>query len=329
MNAEKDVRVGLQRQRAVASPAWFRLAVSVVVGAFFTLLLARQSLPRGYEAADLTGVLIGAREVLAGRSPFLSSVASDGTGPRMLSPMPAYLIGTPFTLMTDAIARAIWSGLAAAILTWYAISRHGLHGLAILVSRCTERALGLAQWSPFFFAGALAPGWQVILAAKPTIGLVVWCYRPSRWAFIGGAVLCGASFLLLPAWPQQWLSQMHGVNWYVPAAVVWRGGGPLLLLAALRWRRPEARLLLALACVPHNMIWYEQLLLFLVPATAVELWSLSLLSWVSTAVANTAFAQSGLPQSAEVVAFRAPIVALLYLPALAMVLRRPNVAPDA
>jgi len=137
-------------------------------------------------------------------------------------------------------------------------------------------------------------------------------------------VLCGVSFLLLPTWVQQWLSQTRGVTFYMPAALVWQGGGPLLLLAGLRWRRPEARLLLALACIPHNMIWYDQLLLFLIPASSIELWLLSALSWVSVLVANALMVRWGLPRSAELEALRAPIVALLYLPSLVMVLRRPN-----
>jgi hypothetical protein len=121
-----------------------------------------------------------------------------------------------------------------------------------------------------------------------------------------------------------WLALANGAGFYTPAAAVLTGGGPLLVLAALRWRRPEGRLLLAMAVIPHNYVWYEQLLLFLVPATAGELWTLSILSWVSMWVARYNFHRLGIPEPAGQVAFRAPVVALLYLPALAMVLRRPN-----
>src|SRR4051794_21835650 len=77
VKVERAGQVGLMGQPAVTSPVWFRLGLSVVVGAFFAVLLVRQSLPRGYEAADLTAVLNGARDLLAGRSPFLPHVASD------------------------------------------------------------------------------------------------------------------------------------------------------------------------------------------------------------------------------------------------------------
>ena len=47
-------------------------------------------------------------------------------------------------------------------------------------------------------------------------------------------------------------------------------GGALVLLALLKWRRPEARLLAATACVPHTLLPDETLPLFLVPQTWLE-----------------------------------------------------------
>ena len=44
-------------------------------------------------------------------------------------------------------------------------------------------------------------------------------------------------------------------------------GGPLLLLSVMRWRRPEGRLLLAMSLLPQNMLFYDQLLLWLIPKT--------------------------------------------------------------
>jgi hypothetical protein len=196
--------------------------------------------------------------------------------------------------------------------------------MAVVLSRCANRAIILAQWTPWQYLGGLYPGWQVLAAAKPTIGLIVWLYRPTRWAFIGGIVLVAISFVVLPTWLTEWLGHTGTANWYVPALLVWQGGGPLLVLAVLRWRRPEARLLLGLALIPHNFIWYDQLLLFLVPEKPRELWTLCVLSWISTVVADYFFRRAGIPEPAGQVAFRAPIVALLYIPALLMTLRRAN-----
>jgi hypothetical protein len=277
------------------------------------------------QAADLTPLLRGTRMILEGQSPYVREVAADGSGPRMLYPMPTYVVLSPLAWLPDHLVRAIWSGFAAGMLTFLAVGRWGIHGMAMVFARGSALAISIAQFSPYYFAGALVPGWQVLAAAKPTLGLIVWCYRPTWWAFIGAAILGTISFLILPTWVQEWQSQLTGVGWYLPAAAIWRGGGPLLLLAALRWRRPEARLLLALAFVPHNFAWYDQLLVFLVAERPKDLWSLFALSWVAAFGSAYALFDLGYINRPDPFSiFRIPTVLLLYLPALWMVLRRPN-----
>jgi hypothetical protein len=310
--------------RSAPSPWWFRSALALVIGTFVTAFLAGQPMSANYRAADLTILLRRVHTVMAGEPPYRTSMADPDFDDRLLYPLPAVLVMTPVAHVRPELVRAMWSGLAAVVITFIALSKFGLHGFAIVVSRCAERAFVLAQWSPWFFAGALVPPFQLLAAAKPTIAFLVWVYRPTWWPFIGAAVLVPLAFLVWPSWLGEWLATTKGVGFYAAAATVWQGGGPLLLLAALRWRRAEARLLLAMSCVPHNFVWYDQLLLFLVPATAFELWSLSALSWLSMFVAHYYFVRLGIPEPGGQVAFRAPIVALLYLPALAMVLRRPN-----
>lgn len=51
----------------------------------------------------------------------------------------------------------------------------------------------------------------------------------------------GGPPLLLPHWPVDWLDALRGAPHYAPP--VQRPGGFLLLLAFLRWRQPEARML--------------------------------------------------------------------------------------
>jgi hypothetical protein len=95
----------------------------------------------------------------------------------------------------------------------------------------------------------------------------------------------------------------------------------LLLIA--RWRRPEARLVLALACVPQTPLLYETVPLFLVPQTLVEGGALWLGSWLVALWLSV----SG-PYASDVTRFAASNTAigwLLYLPCTVMILRRPNV----
>ena len=98
--------------------------------------------------------------------------------------------------------------------------------------------------------------------------------------------------------------------------------GPLLLLALLRWRRPEARLLVALACVPQTLILYMTVPLFLIPGTLGESALLAALSWVAQATTFTMPHQPPHPSFYTDSAW--VIVMFLYVPCLIMVLRRRN-----
>jgi hypothetical protein len=108
------------------------------------------------------------------------------------------------------------------------------------------------------------------------------------------------------------------------SAPVMRPGGLLLLLAALRWRRPDARLLLGLSLIPQTPVAYEVLPLFLLVSTIAEgvvLWGATLLL---IPVVNSL---SGKPYDEWMALSGQWMVWLVYLPALVLVLRRPNVAP--
>jgi hypothetical protein len=102
-------------------------------------------------------------------------------------------------------------------------------------------------------------------------------------------------------------------------------GGPLLLLALLRWRRPEARFLATLACVPQTFSSYDSLLLFLIPKTRRE--ALVLVAATTVATAIVGFVGPAATYAATVHKFAPMRIVVVYLPALAIVLRRPNQPP--
>jgi hypothetical protein len=100
--------------------------------------------------------------------------------------------------------------------------------------------------------------------------------------------------------------------------------GWLLLGALARWRRPEARLLVALGCVPVNPAGYELVpLLFVVPAAAWEAGALAVASW---AVEWTAAPGEPYATWSQRNAVMGPAtVWAVFVPALLLILRRPNV----
>ena len=111
----------------------------------------------------------------------------------------------------------------------------------------------------------------------------------------------------------------------VHAPPLLRPGGFLLLAALLRWRRPEARLLAALCCLPHVTTLYETVPLFLVTSNRHQAYLLLVLSYVAAVVQAWLVPTGSLLE--QVVGRWPVLLLLLYLPALVMVMLRPNEAP--
>jgi hypothetical protein len=175
------------------------------------------------------------------------------------------------------------------------------------------------QWSPLLTAGAALPWLSALWITKPSIGLALMIGYPTRECIYGGVVLLALSFLFLPTWVGDWMASL-GQPQYVPPLL--RPGGFLLLLALLRWRRPEGRLLAALTVIPHVTTLYETVPLFLIPATRLQGYILLALTFVAAAVEAWVVPTGTLVQQ---VTGRWPVLlVLVYLPALVMLLRLPN-----
>jgi hypothetical protein len=167
----------------------------------------------------------------------------------------------------------------------------------------------------------VVPSAGFLLACKPTLGVACFSYRPTWRAVISGTAILVLSLAIMPDWPLKWLDNLSEVRAH-PAPIV-TAMGPLIALATLRWRQREARLLLAMACVPQLLMFADQLPLFLVARNRREAWLYTL--------AGLVVALIWIPRHylrAGIVALTAPYVLVgCYLPALYIVLRRPNVGP--
>src|SRR5262249_28654595 len=170
---------------------------------------------------------------------------------------------------TDMIFDAIGFGLFAWVMTR---QERVSPPLVALVSLPALMALQTVQWSPLLCAAALTPAIGFLLVAKPTIGLALFVAFPRWRTAVGCALLLGASFLVSPGWIAEWRAGFFTVPHIV--APITRWGGPLLLLALTKWKRADARLLLALACVPHTTALYETIPLFLIAETWLQAWAL-------------------------------------------------------
>jgi hypothetical protein len=295
-------------------PSRPRLLLSVLMGLAvgwkaYTIAI-RQPAP-----SDFTQVWYAARALLAGRNPYYV------IGPGLeypfhfpfFYPLSAAVAVVPLAPFSDAVARAVFMAISGTCFSW-ALMAHGYAPLIGMLSAATIVAVELVQWSPIMAAGVVLAPLGVLIAAKPTIGAAVFFARPSWWAVGGAVVLSAIAFLIQPGWPNDWFVNVaHAKHFSAPLL---SPGGVLALLALLRWRRPEARLLVAMVCVPQSMILYEAVPLCLVPRGVRE--SVAFL-------ALTYAAQIALVLSRDdLIAGGRWLVWLLYLPATIMVLRRPN-----
>lgn len=296
-----------------------RLALAVAIGMYGAFL----AWPRVgiVGLSDFNQLWYAAHALLTGVGPYAAvgpGRALDIAYP-LFYPLPAVLVALPLASLRAAVASMVFSGVSAALLT-FALTRVASHRVVAVLSFSFFYAAAISQWSPILIASAVLPGLGFLLVAKPTIGFALWLYRPRWQAAALGTLLLLISVVVRPAWPLEWI-QTFGAARHIRAPIA-SPGGPLILLALLRWRRPEARLLAALACVPQTTLLYEVLPLFLVPASWAQSLVLVISTWVAKIVEITLQPYPTLVDRTRVSATIS--VALCYLPCLIMVLRRPN-----
>jgi hypothetical protein len=212
----------------------------------------------------------------------------------------------------------------------------GLAGLALGVAASRRPALAPAllsagffacmangQWPVLLLAGVAVPGLAVLWSCKPSLGLALWAGWPIRSGFANMCVvlLFAISLLILPTWPRDWLTNLTHAPHVNP---VNRPFGWLLLLAFLRWRAPEARLVGLLALIPHTVSVGDAILLFAVCRTRWDAYGLAVLSYAAAFWAGAVIDPSMSLVEAQARQW-VPILVGCYLPALALVLRPTSV----
>jgi hypothetical protein len=285
------------------------LACGLAAGALSEAHAALRS-PGISDFADLWHGLVAWR---AGANPYLAvNALHPDVG--LLYPLPALILLWPLGYLPLHHAEAVFVGIGAAALVAAGWGRP----LAVaLVSASAFNTIVQGQWSLLLTASALVPALGVAWAAKPSIGLALALAYPRRRAFVGAGLLGLLSFAIWPGWVPAWLA---GLGRTVHISPMLRPGGAVLLLALLRWRRPEGRLLAALALIPQTGWLYDTVPLFLIPRTRYAAYGLAALTQLAAVIAATRITPGmDLVTSLE---RRWPVVLLLvYLPALILVLR--------
>lgn len=266
-----------------------RLILSIGIGLLCLLLTYAHTTTLGIAGADFTFSWRAARAVWAAQDPY-EAIRPAGVYPYQTwfyYPLTAALAALPFAPLPSNQAAAAFFGLGAGLLA-YALTRDGWQRLPVFLGAPFGVALATAQWSPLVIAAALLPGLEWLLACKPNLGVGLLAYRPSWRAIAGGLGFGLLSLLIQPGWPLDWLRVTHSLEGHPPPLLT-LPVGPLLLLSALRGRTPVGRLLLASACMPQLLFFYDQLALGLIPRT----WKTSLIYSGLTWLAYLAWRLSG------------------------------------
>lgn len=301
------------------------MAVAFIIASVSAALHFFRAIENGGRS-DFAPIWHAARLMLAGENPY----ALIGPGNAVESAWPIFYPATtfvaavPFTIIPSFHwASTTFVFVSAALLAWGA-THDGWHRLPIFPSIAFLTSATLAQWSVIMTAAVFIPALGLIAAAKPQSAMPVigstTSARMYAFAVAGAVVLVAASMLLLPTWPADWWRLLRTTENFVPPLVRW--GGPLILVGLLRWRRPEAWLILIAACMPQTWPPYNGLMLMAVARTYREAAFLSLFSSVGWIV--FAWFAEGLTLEEERVIMSAVLNFVSYLPAVAVVLARPN-----
>ncbi|HZJ01166.1 MAG TPA: hypothetical protein VFD22_10940 [Gemmatimonadaceae bacterium] len=302
-----------------------RLLVSIGIGAAGALVhyLKIKAVPD--HPGDFGLAWFGARAMLHGGNPYEligPGMVYDWPWP-LIYPLTAMAAALPFALFPQIPATLSFVFLSCALLA-YSVTRKAWHPLIMFLSAAFFIAAGAAQWSPLLTAAIGIPPLAIFFGAKPTVGFALAVGAAQRvrvFAIAGLVVLVAVSIAMFPGWPLAWLHSLKTATQVAPPLL--RFGGSVVLVALLRWRRAEARLIVALACVPQTGSWYEILPLFLVASNAQEMMILCMTSSAGYLLQDVVMtARNETEFNAQVGAL---MVALAYLPATIMVLRRPNV----
>ncbi len=243
-----------------AAPRWRLIVVVGLAVAIAAFVVVREHFhaPLGAPGSDIDQAWQAARAVLRGQDAYRAVWPDQGFGFPLFYPLTTALIAIPLAPLPIEYARIVFIVGTAALLG-HAVGTVRPYLWPMFLSMSFVTAATSVQWSPLLTAAMLYPALGWLGAAKPNLGIVMLAgarsLRDAKILVIGGLALVVVSLAVDPMWPWKWHDALAHSTHFKPLLL--RPGGFLMLLGLLRWRDPDARLLVALALVPVNGPFYD------------------------------------------------------------------------
>jgi hypothetical protein len=237
-------------------------AIGLVSGVFCWFLMMRLH----QDAADFRWAIHLAQRLVNGQNPYDT--------PLEQYPLTAAFFALPCLRLTPEVAAGVFWGISSFLLA-FGITHQGYGKLLIFLAYPYWAGILTVQWSPVITAAAFFPLLLPVTMAKPQIGLPVFLTRLSVRGTVACAVLAAISLAVMPSWPRLWLGQISNYQHFIPLLVL---PGPLLLLALLRYRDRDARLLMLASVMPQRW-FFDSFILWLIPQSRREIIWTVCFSW--------------------------------------------------
>ena len=308
-----------------ASPLRRYVLTAIVVTALALTWYGWGSDRDGGYVSDFDQVWRASRLTIAGADVYTEPlrISSPDSLPAMgfYYPLTSAVIAIPVAPFSLRLARFVWVGAGVFTFTLLLLRRYSYERLPAVMSGAFLMAVSLAQWAPWIACAVIAPAsFAWVLSGKPNVGVAA----ATATRFTARAVVLALlppvlAFAWRPGWFAEWQHVLSTADHFRP--YVLRPGGALLLLSLFRWRRPEARWLSVIACVPGTPSIAEALVLFAFPMTFRQCLYLALLTHIPNFLMI-----GGHFDSFKAFTDRAGVLILLfvYIPVLVAVLLRPN-----
>lgn len=304
----------------------YRIAISALLATFAAWLILQQYRMNPEFHSDFGLVWYGARALISGVDPYplVGPGRTYDFGWPLYYPATSFVAAIPIAWLPESAAATLYVAVATFLLA-FGITRRSWHLLPLFASEAFVSSARLGQWSLIFTAALFFPTLAALSLAKPQAALPILA-ASTRWrsfvaAILGGTVMIIASLILLPSWPAEWLRIVGNAEGL--SMPITHFAGFMVLFVLLRWRRPESWLILVTACMPQSWGFYNTLVLFTIPGTLTEAVALLAIAAVGSGLGGFI-----LPADLTKAGFYdwvgGIIVVSVYLPAVAIVLRRPN-----